>query len=126
MTALLLPYHDDEEVKHVHPAQLALDQRHQVLESVGDTDQGQGSLVIEPEGKIAACDPPHLSGSCSDAPGSVHDSGDGGQSLPAAPQGFLSAQVCRYGGADHGGRTADEAAGVGQEDGVFHLVIGRA
>lgn len=113
----VLSYHDDEEVKHIHPAQLALDQRHQILGSDGDMSQGQ---------RLQAADPPHLSGSCSDAPGSVHDSGDSGQRFLAAPQSFLSAQVCRYGGADHGGRAADEAASVGQEDGVYHLVVGRA
>lgn len=69
---------------------------------------------------------PHLSRSGSEAPGSVHDARDGGQSLLAPPQSFLPAQVGRYGGADHGGRAADEAADVGQEDGVDHLVSGRA
>lgn len=74
----------------------------------------------------AAIDHPHLSCSCSDAPGSIHYSGDGGQSFLAPTQSFLPAQVCRYGGADHGRRAANEAASVGQEDGVYHLVIGRA
>lgn len=78
------------------------------------------------ESNIAVMDHPHLSCSCPDAPGSVHDSGDSGQCFLAPPQSFLSAQVCRDGGADHGGRTANEAASVGQENGVDHLVIGRA
>lgn len=30
---LPVSYHDDEEVKNAHPAQLALDQRHQILEA---------------------------------------------------------------------------------------------
>lgn len=29
-------YHDDEEVEHTHPAQLALNQGHQILEDDGD------------------------------------------------------------------------------------------
>lgn len=36
MKALLLSYHDDEEVKNIHPAQLALDQGHQILDNNGD------------------------------------------------------------------------------------------
>lgn len=82
--------------------------------------------VVEGDSKTAATDHPHLSCSCSDAPRSIHDSGDSGQSFLAALQSFLAAQVCRYGGADHGRRPANEAASVGQEDNVYHLVIGRA
>lgn len=65
----------------------------------------------------------HLSCSCSYAPGSVHDPGDGGQSLLTAPQRLLSAQVGGNGRADHVGRTADEEAGRGQDDGVDELVV---
>lgn len=35
----LLSHHDDEEVEHTHPAQLALDQGHQVLEGTGRTSR---------------------------------------------------------------------------------------
>lgn len=38
--ALLLSYHDDEEVKNMHPAQLALDQGHQILDNDGGTNHG--------------------------------------------------------------------------------------
>lgn len=74
--------------------------------------------------KVVMSDDFHLSCSSSDAPGSVHDSGDGGQSLLAPPQRLLSAQVSGYGRADHGRRAANEAASVGQEDSVYHLIIG--
>lgn len=62
------PCHDDEEVEHTRPAQLALNQGHQVL-----------------------------SPRSSDTSRSVHYTGDGRQSLPAAPQGLLPPQVGGYG-----------------------------
>lgn len=79
--------------------------------------------VSDGESEVAAVEDSHLSRSGSEAPGPVHDAGDGGQSLLTPPQSFLSAQVSRYGGADQGGRAANEAASDGQEDGVYHLVI---
>lgn len=67
----------------------------------------------------------HLSCSSSDASGSIHDPGDGCQSLLAAPQGVLPPQVSGNGRADHVGRAADEEAGGRQEDGVYDLVVRR-
>lgn len=65
----------------------------------------------------------HLSSSSSNTPSSVHYTGDSSQSLLTSPQSLLSAQVSSYGGADHGRWAADEEASVGQQHGIYHLVI---
>lgn len=65
----------------------------------------------------------HLSPSSSYTPRSVHDASDSSQSLLTPPQSLLSAQVSRYGGADHVTRTADEEASDSQQHCVYHLVV---
>lgn len=128
-------YHDDEEVEDAHPSQLGLDQRHQVLAKVVRMRNCFISTTFTsmnaPKKDFFQCFfPPvfqlYLSAGGPDAPSSVHYAGDGGQSLLAAPERLLPAQVGRDGRADHGGGPADEEAGGGQQGGVYGLVVGGA
>lgn len=67
----------------------------------------------------------YLSSGGSDTPRAIHDAGDGSESLPIPPDGILPPQIGGDGRSDHVGRTSDEEARDGQQDGVGRLVVRR-